>query len=207
MKHIVIIILAFLTYSNFQAQNQRAVIYLRNSDTLRGYARISLKNKIIFREKKELDKQRLDSKTVKKISINENGLTREYEYKLLRKKSGQAVPTLMTPVTLGKINLFRTTAQRFSHLGNSDFGMNNQNSFGFPSGTYFSIDQYYVGEDETDFVEHLTSTEFNIFGKSFRKTASEYFKDCPELVKRIKNRTYRKNDIEEIVTYYNEECN
>lgn len=40
-------------------------------------------------------------------------------------------------------------------------------------------------------------------GLTFRKDMMEHFKDCPELLKKIENKEFRKNDIESIVEYYN----
>ncbi|KJD32067.1 hypothetical protein PK35_11545 [Tamlana nanhaiensis] len=42
--------------------------------------------------------------------------------------------------------------------------------------------------------------------KSFKNRASEYFKDCPNLVSKLENKKYRRNDLEEIVTFYNSNC-
>lgn len=41
---------------------------------------------------------------------------------------------------------------------------------------------------------------------SFKKQASDYFSDCPELSNKILNKEYHKDDIEQIVDYYNKLC-
>ena len=41
---------------------------------------------------------------------------------------------------------------------------------------------------------------------SFKKGMADYFSDCPDLAKKIENKTYRKEDIELIVNEYNREC-
>lgn len=41
---------------------------------------------------------------------------------------------------------------------------------------------------------------------SFKKQASEYFADCPEVLKKIQDKAYRKDDMELIVDDYNRNC-
>lgn len=41
---------------------------------------------------------------------------------------------------------------------------------------------------------------------NFKKTAKEYFKNCPVLIKKIDSREFKRRDIEEIVYYYNDFC-
>jgi hypothetical protein len=52
----------------------------------------------------------------------------------------------------------------------------------------------------------ITSPAKTVFGqaRAFRKLAAEYFKDWPELVKRIKNEEFTEKDVERVVTIYNE---
>ena len=42
--------------------------------------------------------------------------------------------------------------------------------------------------------------------KSFKKRASEFFKDCPSLVKKINKKTFGRRDLIEIAQYYNANC-
>ena len=42
--------------------------------------------------------------------------------------------------------------------------------------------------------------------RSFRKRASEYFADCPELADKIRKRELRKREIKEIIEFYNNHC-
>ncbi len=41
---------------------------------------------------------------------------------------------------------------------------------------------------------------------TFRKDMSDYFNDCPDLVRKIENKEFRKNDLKAIVKFYNEYC-
>ena len=42
---------------------------------------------------------------------------------------------------------------------------------------------------------------------SFKTRASKYFKDCESLIKKIKDKTYKSENLLEIVKHYNENCN
>ena len=43
-------------------------------------------------------------------------------------------------------------------------------------------------------------------GLGFKISMAEYFEDCPELVKKIMDKEFKKNDLDEIVSYYNRHC-
>ena len=43
--------------------------------------------------------------------------------------------------------------------------------------------------------------------KSFRKRAMDYFEDCPTLKNKIENKEFVKEDLQEIVKFYNSSCN
>jgi hypothetical protein len=42
--------------------------------------------------------------------------------------------------------------------------------------------------------------------KSFKKRALEYFSDCSSLVSKIEDEKYKRNDLEDLVNYYNDNC-
>jgi ribosome-associated translation inhibitor RaiA len=46
----------------------------------------------------------------------------------------------------------------------------------------------------------------NIF-KSFKKRAMKYFKDCPALVAKLENKEFVKDELQDIVRFYNTSCN
>ena len=65
---------------------------------------------------------------------------------------------------------------------------------------------YYLSKENEDYVTTIAYIKSINVGKSFEKKAIEYFSDCPELVQKIKAKVFRKRDIEEIVKYYNSNC-
>jgi len=188
------------------AQKQRATLFLRNGDTIKGLAKITIGDDIIYRKDRKSQKQTYNSKYLKGIRINSQGITKYFEYKLVKKKNTSAIPKLMTVISKGKIDLYRINKTGVTYtnngFGNNEVGSNN---FGGFTSMPYSINNYYVGRKESDFVERLTSTG-TWFDKSFKKAASEYFKDCLKLVKMIQDKTFTKRDLEEIVEFYNDEC-
>lgn len=62
---------------------------------------------------------------------------------------------------------------------------------------------YREGESRPKFL----STRDLISGLNFIKNTSEYFSDCEALVKKIKNKDFKKKETLEMVKYYNAKCN
>ncbi len=42
--------------------------------------------------------------------------------------------------------------------------------------------------------------------KSFKKRATEYFSDCPDLITKFENNEFKREDLVQIVNYYNDNC-
>lgn len=203
MKKTILFIGIFLLSLNCISQNQEAILYLRNGDTIHGLAKITDFGKIKFRYNKKSTKKKYDGKTLKKFEIYEKDTYQlvTYCYKLVQNKRFFSNSVLMKLVTEGKINLYTMTSTvtapiGFGSAGGMGFGMNIISN---------SFDHYYVCRGNSDFVIEL-ATVGSFFGKNFIKAASEYFSDCPDLVKKIENKVYKKRDIEEIIRFYNAKC-
>ena len=68
------------------------------------------------------------------------------------------------------------------------------NGFGFfSSGTSYD---YYIQK----------GSGFAEVGSRIDNEEIEYFKDCPTLYKKIKNKTFARNNIPQIVKFYNNQC-
>lgn len=64
---------------------------------------------------------------------------------------------------------------------------------------------YYVGNGEDNHVAHLY-TKGLPFSKSFKKAMKAYFKDCPTLVENVENKTFSKENLLQVIEFYNEHC-
>lgn len=74
-------------------------------------------------------------------------------------------------------------------------------------GTFESI-SYYIKRDNENIITILGG---GTIWENFKREASEYFKDCPELIDKIKNSekgfTKKEKDLKNIVRFYNSKCN
>jgi len=64
----------------------------------------------------------------------------------------------------------------------------------------------YGGTSVYELLQRGDEPLFQPVGLGFKKEAAKYFADCPDLVVLIEGKEFRRRDIEEIVTYYNEKC-
>jgi len=190
-----ILFIGILIFSlNCISQNQKATIYLRSGDTIQGLVKFTSFG-IKFRYDKQSKKENYDAKKIIKLDINEQGKTNTYVYKLAKDYGHSATPKLMTLITKGKINLYRII------ITNTSFQMHGI----IAVASTHSMEHYYVCRNNSDVVTRLT-TVGTFLDKNFIKAASEYFSDCQDVVNRIKNKNYRKKDMEEIVKLYNRSC-
>jgi hypothetical protein len=71
-------------------------------------------------------------------------------------------------------------------------------------GAGFTIKNYYLRKKHEKEVTHISST--HLFSKNFKKAATSYFEDCPDLVEKIATKEYRKRDIRAVIEFYNAKC-
>jgi hypothetical protein len=191
-----ILFIGILVFSlNCISQNKGATLYLRNGDTLRGLAKFT-QGGVQFRYNKKSVKENFSDYEIKKIDIEEEGDNSiTYRYKLVVNNQQMAIPMPMILIAKGKINLYRMT------ITNTNFGMFNKTQMV----TTNTFKHYYVCRNNSDVVTRIAIVG-TFLDKNFIKTASKYFSDCEDLVKKIKNRYYKKKNIEEVVNFYNRKC-
>jgi hypothetical protein len=75
----------------------------------------------------------------------------------------------------------------------------------FLNGTQASEDRYWLcmrpGEEAAHIIAWWAGSQSNY---TFRKNGSKYFSDCPELLQKIKDKTYKGKDILQVVNEYND---
>jgi hypothetical protein len=200
MKKTMLIIGIILFSLNSNSQKKTTKLYLTNGDTIQGLAKITAFGKIKFRYNKKSKKKIYLPNQLIKFDLNEHDSKNTYAYKYIQGNQRSTKRKLMILITAGKIDLYRiTTTTTSAPMAGSFGGMGGMVMS-------FTMDSYYVSRDDSDMVTKLTSRG-TLFEKNFKKAASEYFKDCKSLVNKIQNKTYKKRDIEEIVEYYNTQCN
>ena len=200
MKKIILLITLFSTLLSF-AQNpyESATLIFRNGNILEGEAKILLNNRTIkFRNSKN-KKTEYDYKQIKELKILKDKETAIYKYKII----AGLPPKLLKVIkeTEGKVNLYAIDFYIVSEFNKNDFTKN------YSKGYEEHFKDYYVSKGNENIVIKL-GTDRNFVGSNyFKKTALKYFKDCPALIKKIKEKEFkRRNDIKKIVAFYNENC-
>lgn len=98
--------------------------------------------------------------------------------------------TLMEELIDGKVSLFRRSTMGVSGAGTM-------------GPTFSNSTTYYVKRSEEMIAENIG---LNDLFKNYKKTSKDFFSDCPELVAKLENNEFKKNEIEEVVIFYNENC-
>lgn len=183
--------------NNIFDKKEKATIYFRDSTIQKGYAKI-IGSVIKYKKDKNSKKQVFDERNVKKIVFEKPGIDLILEYKIVK---GTKTPLLLEPIVKGTITLYRDTWMANKWKANGEINNSNISSTYYNS---YKITDYYISKNNEIFVEKITST--HPFSKNFKKAASIYFKNCPELVEKIESKEFKKGDIRRVVRYYNTKC-
>lgn len=205
MKKLVIIV-TLLYVMPILSQNNKATLHFKDGTEISGLAKITTYgDKIKFRKDKNSEKSTYTSEELKSIEIHNKKIqffgkrTKPgYVHYYYKKIKTQGSPLLLEILEEGKVKLFLDYKQSTSA---PMMGANGTMTGG---GTY-TINSYYVSKNDDEIVTHL-GDRGNLFSKNFKKAASEYFKDCSRLVKKIQDKEFRKRDIIKVVKFYNEDC-
>lgn len=175
------------------AQEREAKIIFLDSTSIKGYGEIK-KEKIYFRVDQKRESTEWDSEMVLGIIFEGYGFSEEYEYVLIKDKKK---PVLMEVIERGNLNLYKDTSYGLKMGMGFSVGSNGVNAG--PVGKYDYSESYYVKRVHEDVAINLANR--------FKKTAPEYFSDCPTLIEKIKNKELDVDTIPDIVFYYNDYCN
>lgn len=207
IKTLALLPLFFLTI-NLQAQYKDwtdAEIYLKDGTVLKGKARLTMlesKNngsvtsiflkeylRYINFEIKQKKSTKFTPEEVDKVifEVNEKIKGRRIKRKatyitIVKKKKRNKVQLGFAELIIdGKIKLVKRTV--------SDDGR----------GTVFKESLLIRNEEEAVIFNYIEL-------KSFKKRASEYFDDCPDLISRINKKRYNRKNLQAIVKFYNDNC-
>lgn len=193
MKPIVIIVSVFLLVQGIFAQEREAKIIFLDSTSIKGYGEIK-KDKIYFRVDQKSQSTEWDSEMVSGIVFEGYGFSEEYEYVPIKNKKK---PVLMEVIERGNLNLYKDNF--YGMKVGIGFTVGSNGVSAGPVGKYDYSESYYVKRVNEDVAINLADR--------FKKTAPEYFSDCPTLIEKIKNKELDVDTIPDIVFYYNDYCN
>ncbi len=112
-------------------------------------------------------------------------------------KYSKSKSDLMTEVIKGKVSLYQRS--QVTYKGNS--GTTAINPTANTTNTNIT---YYVIKEDQPMAKYIKGN--NIAYGRFKSNALKFFSDCESLVEKLKKNKYKRKHLEEIVTYYNEEC-
>lgn len=193
------------------AQDTEADIYYKDGKSFSGYGRLLKNNKVQFKRTKKTKSLKVVFKLLDSVVIHtENGdfLFKEVKVEKVKK------PIVLEVLVTGKANLYGDTSYIINH-GFTQNGATNFVSSTKKGGYYKNKTLFRPGIIiTTDFLLQMPGEEepkflplTNPLSSNFKKTASEIFNDCPDLVAKIQSEEFKKRDLVEVVEYYNKKCN
>ena len=196
MKILIIIFFFLLNVYNVVSQANEenfSTIIFNDGTTIKGYGEIK-RNKILFKltEKEEFTEWSHDS--VKGITFSGYGFTEKYEYVIPDKYTE---PKIMEVLETGKVSLYR----RWKNNVSMKIVLS---AIQIPSYIFNSTDLY--TKDPIHYVKKENEQYATDINFSFKTRVLKYFADCDIIIKKIKNRTFKIDNIPELISYYNNFC-
>ena len=191
----------FICSTPLHAQKSKAVLTFKDGNIKKGFGVLVSGNRVKFRAKRKSKPIKYHFKNLETVTITRKDDSRTYAYIRVQNKNK---PRVLEVKVAGNLSLYELSRTHYSggHIG----GAGGAGGFGggFTPVYTYNINNFYVLKEGQKEATHLGSN--HLFSKNFKKAASAYFKDCPSLVKKIQSRTFKKRDLEKIVTYYNNKC-
>lgn len=198
MKNLKLLLPFFIFFSNAIFSQviitNNASVFLKNGKILKGKMRMGLKGLRIKHNSKKF-KVYL-GKEIDSVHISTEDITHKFVYIPLKFKKGKYKDyKLMQTIFKGdKIRLYNYNEAVFMSNGFGVYGMNG-GSFTF---------LYAIKTNEK--TPTRIGSSFGLH-KGFKKEGPKYFKNCKELISKINNKTYTKENIIDAVIFYENKCN
>lgn len=207
MKRIFFLIIILTSYSTsaqlYENEYQKAKLYLKSGDSITGLAKIDGDNNLFFKKEKRAKKNKYTYKEVVGLKMFKDDLVKVFKYKLV-----VSVGPLLLRVENQENSKMKLYSQ--SHYGVNSVPGNFQGGTytpGFSTGEIIEVKRYFINKKNSNHsVIKIWSDTNGRKDKVFRNRIVKYFKDCKSLVKKIKNKEYRRFQIYEIVDFYNFNC-
>jgi len=198
----------FLVFATIQiySQSNKATIFYKNGDSIQGYInRINYDDVKFSKQKKGKYKWIRSDGLDKLIIYSENGIQERHYVQYKKNKNSKKVKTRLAILVLkGKVNYYIEPYNFGSGFRNDGKSSGMKQDFYYDRG--FNQASLYVKRADEKYVTLLSTSGQVVFSKNFKKTASEYFKDCKKLVSKIKSGFYKKENVTEMVEFYNNKC-
>jgi hypothetical protein len=215
-KYFTIILLVFLTnfsYSQFGAKYEEVQVTLKKGSVVNGFGRVSLYY-LDFKDSDKKNHEKIDFLDIDKVKFTvysgkKNAVKNDFvlaslqlEKNSLDKKKYVLAELIVEKEKIKIYGVYALAGGGFSMgpgLGGQVSVVNFKGNFNPNS----YADYYCYLNNEA--IPRLMYEKTNAF-KTFRVMASECFKDCEELSKKINKKEFTTENIFEIANYYNDKC-
>jgi hypothetical protein len=177
-------------------QKDKAELVFKDGNRIEGLAKLTKEGTIKFRKNRKEKKQLFTFKEVDTLFLENK--TGSYAPFMQVKVKGQLTPKILLMKFTGpRLTCFEDYFMVYRAPGSANPGMG--------IGNFYTVtNSYFKKPNEERAVQLVNNNE--LFPKSFRKSASAYFEDCPDLAEKILKREFKQQHINEIVQYYNYQC-
>lgn len=206
----IIVLLFFICFKSY-SQDQEAIIFFKDGDSIEGFAAIKF-NKIKFKISLDDKPDTWDYEHVNKIIFIGFEMRKTFEYVKLNSLDK---PKLVETITKGEATLYRKLGSDYSltdqiinphdELTTNDPNLNFNSSSNSQFHQYQARDVpefYYVKKEKDKYPTCLNCGVLN----AWRKNVSKFFADCNFIVKKLKGDKWVFTDIQQIVEFYNDVC-
>jgi len=186
-----------IVHSDLSAQKTKATLIFKDGTKMEGYGKRIIGDRIKFKTDKKARTRKYHFSELEKAIILDGDYYSTYVYLGVKQDNFKVFKEL----AVGKVNLYLLETSGYSgpmYVGGAG------NTGGWVGGQGYQIKNLFVQRYGQNELIHLGSNQ--LFTKNFKKAATAFFKDCPELAKKIQDKTYRKSDIKNVVEFYNNQC-
>lgn len=181
------------------AQKTPGTLVFKDGSIKKGFVQLASSERVKFKVNKKDKAIKYEFTDLEYAEISINDEVSRYKLVSILDKD---LPIVLKEIVSGKVSLFNLNTQGYSPGVPMGGGMAGAPMY--PMGTNYSIKNLYVLKQGEAKATHLGSNQ--LFSKNFKQAASDYFKDCENLVAKIQNRDFKKKEIKAIVEYYNSQC-
>ncbi|MFA9189237.1 hypothetical protein AAGV33_11285 [Flavobacterium sp. FBOR7N2.3] len=201
MKKYFLILLLFIFSSYSYSQKGKAILILKDGTQINGIGEISGFSSIITVKFKNdtLKYKTYNSKEILGIDIFEKDYKRKFMY---RNIEGEKFPRILELISVGDLSLYLRLYDEGSFIKAVFNGAVSQDADFWLSIPRIS---YFIGKGESNNVKNFYTRGLP-FSKSFKNSVKDYFNDCPELIAKLENDGFSKNNVFEVVDFYNRNC-
>lgn len=193
--------------------NETGILYFKDKTVKKGIIKFVKNHSIEFKENEEADKIIFNFDEVYKINYNHSdGNIYDFVYKLVVKEFKTKIVLLKSEISGEKLNLLTLAKERagfgipIGYFLPVAAGVNFTASFAIPLGGGGEYFEYYLSKENDLYATQITRS--SIRNSHFKNTVGpEFFSDCEDIVKKIKNKYFENDDAEGLVNYYNTNCN